>query len=142
MAQPQQVKDVMSTNVVALSKDASINDAARAMSDKNIGSVVVVEDGGKLYGIVTDRDLVVRGLAQSLEPQSTRLEQVCSADVAQLRPDDRVDDAIRLMGEKAIRRVPVIDKGKPIGIVSLGDLAVERDRSSALGTISAAPANR
>jgi CBS domain-containing protein len=131
----------MTTHVVTLPASASIMDAARTMKDNDIGNIVVM-DGGRLCGILTDRDIVVRGIAEGSDPNKLTVDDICSDDVASVSPTDEVAAAIRLMREKAIRRLPVVDDGRPVGIVSLGDLAQTRDPSSALGEISAAQPNR
>jgi CBS domain-containing protein len=118
----------------------SLADAACLMRDNDIG-FVVVRDGGSVCGVVTDRDLVVRGLAEGGDPTTTTLASVYSEDMVQVSADDTVDKAIRLMSDKAVRRIPVMEDGEIVGVVSLGDLAVERDPGSVLGQISAAPAN-
>jgi CBS domain-containing protein len=123
-----------------MSATASIRDAAKEMKDNSIG-VVVVEAGGKVCGIVTDRDIVVRCVAANEDIDSTMLGSICSQDLVTLSPRDSVDKAIQLMKEEAIRRIPVVDNGKAVGIVSLGDLAQARDPKSVLGGISAAAPN-
>lgn len=137
----QNIRDVMTAHPVALPATSSVVDAARAMRDSNIGDVIVVDDS-RVCGIVTDRDITVRGVAEGRDISRLKLEDICSRVLTTLSPTDSVDDAVRLMREKAIRRLPVIEGGKPVGIVSLGDLAVTQDPHSALGNISAAPANR
>jgi len=137
----QSVRDVMTANPIALPATSSVVDAARTMRDANIGNVIVV-DNGQICGIVTDRDITVRGVAEGKDVSSLKLRDICSQEITTLSPTDSVDDAVRLMREKAVRRLPVVEGGKPVGIVSLGDLAVERDPHSALGNISAAPPNR
>ena len=114
--------------------------AAKKMKEGNIGSVLVV-DGNEIKGIITDRDIVVRAIAEGLDPDSTQVQDVCSEELATLSPDDLVDNAIALMAKKAIRRIPVVEDGSIIGVLSLGDLALSRDPRSALGGISAAEAN-
>jgi CBS domain-containing protein len=136
----QKVREVMTGNPVVLPKDASIVEAARLMRDHDIGDVIVV-DGERAEGIVTDRDIVVRGVAQGTAPDAVKVEDVLSSGLAAVAPDDSVERAIALMREKAIRRVPVVDSGKPVGVVSIGDLAVERDADSALADISEEPPN-
>jgi CBS domain-containing protein len=91
---------------------------------------------------LTDRDVVVRAVAEGRDPKSIKVGEIVSEDVATVTPDEPVDKVVSLMREKAIRRVPVVDGGRPVGIVSLGDLAVERDSKSALADISAAEPNR
>jgi CBS domain-containing protein len=137
----QSVRDVMTANPIALPATSSVVDAARTMRDANIGNVIVV-DNGRICGIVTDRDITVRGVAEGKDVSSLKLRDICSQEITTLSPTDSVDDAVRLMREKAVRRLPVVEGGKAVGIVSLGDLAVERDPHSALGNISAAPPNR
>ena len=119
--------------------DASdtIVDAARVMAERDIGDVIVMEDG-QVAGIVTDRDIVVRGVAEGRDPDSTSVSDVCSTGVETIEPEASVDDALSLMREKDIRRLPVAKNGRPVGIVSLGDLAVEREPDSTLADISAA----
>ena len=137
----QSIRDVMTTHPVALQATSSLVDAARAMRDSDIGDVIVVENG-RICGMVTDRDITVRGVAEGRNISSLTLGDICSRQLTTLSPTDSVDDAILLMREKALRRLPVVEGGKPVGIVSLGDLAVTKDPHSALGNISAAPANR
>jgi CBS domain-containing protein len=113
------------------------------MRDNDVGDVIVEKDGG-LYGIVTDRDIVVRVIAEGKDVTTTDLEAICSRNLATLTPDQTVKDATQLMKDKALRRIPVVEedgKGKVIGIVSIGDIAVEKHPKSALGKISAASAN-
>ena len=137
----QSMRDVMTTQPVALPATSSVVDAARAMRDSDIGDVIVVENG-QICGMVTDRDITVRGVAEGRNISSLTLGDICSRQLTTLSPTDSVDDAVLLMREKALRRLPVVEGGKPVGIVSLGDLAVTKDPHSALGNISAAPANR
>lgn len=112
------------------------------MRDHDIGDVIVLDQNDRICGIVTDRDIVVRGVAQDRDSSSTRLADICSQELTTLSPEDTITEAIGLMAEKAVRRLPVVKNGRPIGIVSLGDLALARDRPSALGEISAARPNR
>jgi len=135
------VSQLMHTNLVKLDANASVFDAARHMRDSSIGDVLVT-DKGKLRGIVTDRDLVVRCLATRSDPAATRLKDVCSEDLVTLAPDDDFQNAVQLMNDHAVRRLPVVDGDEVIGIVSLGDLSIAQDRESALGGISAAPPNQ
>jgi CBS domain-containing protein len=100
-----------------------------------------VEDDGQVRGIVTDRDIVVRAVADGRDPASTTLGEVGSTDVVALSPDDTVERAVEIMRQKAIRRVPVVEGGRAVGIVSIGDLAAERDPDSALADISSARPN-
>lgn len=136
----QKIREIMTRDPIVLDAGASARDAARAMKARQVGDVLVSHDGA-LRGIVTDRDIVVRCLAEEgQEAASTPLESFCSGDPVTLGPDADADEAVALMRDKAIRRIPVVENGKPVGIVSLGDLAVHRDRESVLGRISGAPA--
>jgi CBS domain-containing protein len=137
----QQVKEIMTGRPITLGRDASLVEAARLMRDQGIGDVIVV-DGDDAQGIVTDRDIVIRGVADGADPNTTRLGQVVSGDLTSVAPDDPVDRAIELMREHAIRRLPVLEGGKPVGVLSIGDLAVERDPRSALADISEEPPGR
>jgi len=137
----QQVKEVMTTRPVTLDRDASLVEAARVMRDRGIGDVIVVE-GDDAEGIVTDRDIVIRGVAEGADPNTTRLGQVVSGDLTSVAPDDPVERAIELMREKAVRRLPVLEGGKPVGIISLGDLAIQQDADSVLADISDEPDDR
>jgi CBS domain-containing protein len=137
----QQVKEVMTKKAITLDRDASLVEAARVMRDQGIGDVIVLE-GDDAEGIVTDRDIVIRGIAEGADPNTTRLGQVVSGDLTSVAPDDPVERAIELMREKAVRRLPVLEGGKPVGVVSLGDLAIQRDAGSVLADISDEPDDR
>ena len=132
------IRDVMTMNPKVLPAATSLEDAARCMLERNIGDVLVADQTG-LCGLVTDRDIVVRGLARGMT--SACLGDVCSRDLVTASPDETIDDAITIMSWHAIRRLPIVEDGRAVGMVSIGDLAVERDRNSALADISAAPAN-
>jgi CBS domain-containing protein len=136
----QTVSDIMTTDLVSLSAEHSVRDAARRMREANVGAIVV-QKHGNLFGIVTDRDIVVRCLAHGGDCDETPLSEICSPDVTTLGPDDEVDRAVTVMRDKAIRRIPVVKNGKAVGILSLGDLALQRDPFSALGAISKALPN-
>jgi signal-transduction protein with cAMP-binding, CBS, and nucleotidyltransferase domain len=131
----------MSTDPVTIPSTAGVIEAAQAMEKSHIGDVIVLDESSEMCGIVTDRDIALRVVAQGRDPAGTKLGEVCSRDIASLTPDDTVGDAVRLMTEKAIRRLPVIEEGKPVGIVSLGDLAATEDPESGLADISEAPPN-
>jgi CBS domain-containing protein len=137
----KRIEDVMTPNPITLPATASLIDAAMAMRDADVGDVIVLE-GEEICGIVTDRDIIVRAIASGNYPATVTLGEICSRELTTLSPTDSVEDALRLMREKAIRRLPVVEHGQPVGIVSLGDLAVTQEPHSALSNISAAPPNR
>lgn len=130
------VRDVMTAEPIVLQQDQSIADAAQAMRDNAVGAILVV-DGDRLCGLVTDRDIVVRAVAEAA-PLDSPVGRVVSPDLIAVGADDEADDAARVMQANAIRRLPVMDDGRIVGIVSIGDLAVSRGEDSALSDISAA----
>lgn len=136
----QFVRDVMTADPVSLPADATVNDAARRMKENDIGDVIVLQDD-RVWGVVTDRDLVVRALAEGRDPGATLLADICSRDIATLSPGDAIGDAVRLMRERAVRRIPIVEGDRAVGVISIGDLAIERDAGSALADVSAAPSN-
>lgn len=136
---PPRVSDVMTAAPETLPLDATLYEAARVMRDRGIGDVLVTY-AGRLCGVVTDRDIVVRAVALQKD-MSTAVAEVCSTNLVTVAPGEDADAAVRLMREHAIRRVPVVEGEHPIGMVSIGDLAVQRDERSALADISAEPPN-
>ena len=128
----------MNPYVVRLPATASLRDAAIVMRDEDIGALVVEEDGN-FCGIVTDRDIVVRGLASG--DGNVKLGSVCSEEIIAVSPERTDVDAAAIMKENSIRRLPVIENGRVIGVVSLGDIAIETDPDSVLAGISSSPAN-
>ncbi|MCA1830835.1 MAG: CBS domain-containing protein, partial [Actinobacteria bacterium] len=98
-------------------------------------------DGNEMCGIVTDRDIAVRAVATGGDPKSMKIGEICSSDIVTVTPQDDDKKAVRLMRERAVRRLPVVDGKKAVGVVSIGDLALEKDPSSALADISASPPN-
>jgi CBS domain-containing protein len=134
------VRDVMMTNLQSVDAGASIRQAAAVMRDNDIGDVLVVEDGN-LRGIVTDRDIVVRALADGRQPDATPVGDVCSPELTVVDAQAEVGEAADIMGRQAVRRLPVVENNEVVGIVSLGDLARRSEPESALSDISAAPPN-
>lgn len=145
MIEPEErehVADVMTMGVIIATEDDAVDDVARMMRAGDVGAVVVADEDRHLIGILTDRDIVVRVVAEGLDPRATRVRSVCSRrSLNVLRGDDTVDDAVRVMREHAVRRVPVVEDGTVVGVVSLGDLARIRDPGSVLSQVSAAPPN-
>jgi CBS domain-containing protein len=135
------IRDVMTPDPATVKPADSALEAARAMRDGNFGAVVVVEDGGSVRGILTDRDIAVRAVAEGREPESTEVSEIFTTEPTTLSPDQAVDEAVQALRDSAVRRLPVVEDSKVVGIVSIGDLAVERDERSALADISAAPPN-
>jgi CBS domain-containing protein len=128
----------MTPDPVTLPSTATLTEAAKKMAEWEIGDVVVL-DGDSVCGVVTDRDIVVRAVAEGKDPASSTLADVCSRDLVSLSPGDTADQAVELMRTHAVRRIPIIENGTAVGIVSLGDLAEEKDPQSVLADISSAP---
>ena len=135
----QTVADLMTRRTATCPADAEIRAAAALMRDRDTGDVVVV-DHDTVRGIVTDRDIVVRALADGKGPE-TPLAEVLSGQVVAVAPDDRIEKVVDLMREHAVRRIPVVDGGRLAGVISIGDLAMERDPDSALADITAVREN-
>lgn len=138
----QYVREVMTANPVTVTLQTSLAQAAQAMRELDTGDVLVADDEGALYGIVTDRDIVTRAVADGLDPATTPVQAVITASPVSIRPGDDASRAVELMREHAVRRLPVVDeRGVAVGVVSLGDLAIDRDGHSVLADISTALPN-
>jgi CBS domain-containing protein len=137
----QRVRDVMTASPVWVSATATLTEAAQKMRDHNIGDVLVL-DGANLAGMLTDRDIVVRCLAAQLDPSSTQVGSVATAQTILVDGDAPVEKAVQLMRDNALRRLPVAEGDRVVGIVTLGDLAIDREPGSALADISYAEPNR
>ncbi|WP_017537497.1 MULTISPECIES: CBS domain-containing protein [Nocardiopsis] len=134
------VREVMTTPPYTASPGTTLREVARIMRDKDIGDVLITEDG-RLRGLVTDRDVAVRCVAEGADCAQETVERAFTGQTVTVGPQTRVGEAVRLMREHSVRRLPVVEEGRPLGVVSLGDLAVERDPRSALADISAAEGN-
>lgn len=136
------VKQVMTRSVKSLSPSDTVSTAAQVMKELNVGVIPLCEDG-KLLGVVTDRDIVVRGLAQGLDMATTRLSKIMSIEVRTAQEGDDLDRSLEDMAQNQIRRLPVVDAaGNLVGIISLGDIASksvdeEADVGESLAAISA-----
>ncbi|MCS0602739.1 CBS domain-containing protein [Streptomyces sp. LP11] len=137
----QEVREIMTSNPVAVAPETPVCDVAARMRDEDIG-VVLVCAGDRLRGLVTDRDLTVRILADCGDVSGRTVAEACSSELVTVAPDDDVDRAVQLMRGKALRRLPVVEDGCVVGIIALGDVAMEYDPESTLGQISAAGPTR
>jgi CBS domain-containing protein len=133
------VRDIMTAAPVGVYYSQTIAETARVMRDSQVGAVLVVNDGA-LAGLVTDRDLVIRGLAEDMAPNEP-VGPLCSGDLIGVTADADLAQAAQLMRENAVRRLPVINDGQVVGIVSMGDIAISADADSALAAVSRAEAN-
>jgi CBS domain-containing protein len=120
---PKTVSDIMSTPVECVDGDQPLAAAARLMRDKGVGAVPVRGADGELAGIVTDRDIVVRGIAEDMDPATVATASLASKPPVSVRPTDPLDEALRAMVEHQVRRLPVVDGERLVGIVSQADLA-------------------
>lgn len=134
------IREVMTKDPITIEESDTVVDAARAMRDADVGPALITSNG-ELRGIVTDRDIAVRVVAEGQDPRSVRAIDVGTTEIASLGPDDDAGDAVRLMKERNIRRLPIVENNRPVGIVSLGDLAIALDDNSVLADISSEPPN-
>ncbi|HPW40601.1 MAG TPA: CBS domain-containing protein [Bacillota bacterium] len=117
------VKQIMTTDVSTVTPNDTVTKAASIMKQLNVGSVPVI-DGSRVVGIVTDRDITLRGIAKGEDPNQ-KISEIMTSDVKYATPDMDVHAVADLMAENQVRRLPVIDNDKLVGIVAIGDLAVE-----------------
>ncbi|MBR4056827.1 MAG: CBS domain-containing protein [Oscillospiraceae bacterium] len=132
--------DIMSDRVISIGMDEPVSAAARLLKNHNIGSVPVCSGDGKLRGIVTDRDIVLRCVAADADPNTTPVKEIMSRGILTAQPFDDAEKAAELMSQDQVRRLPVLDNGRLVGIVALSDLArncnCEMEAASALTEIS------
>ncbi|HEX5594913.1 MAG TPA: CBS domain-containing protein [Micromonosporaceae bacterium] len=134
------VGEFMTTRLVTMDVNDALTNAARKMRDADIGDVIVM-DGDEVSGIVTDRDIAVRAVAEQLDLDNVPLSRVQSPNLVTVSQHDDAVAAADLMRSYAVRRLPVVEHGRLIGVVSIGDLAVEREPDSVLADISAEEPN-
>ena len=134
------VRDLMTSPVVKIGAEETVEVAARTLAQYNVGALPVCRADGKLCGVVTDRDLVTRCVAANRSPTQTRVREVMTGQLTTVKPDMEAGVAAHLMGRQQIRRLPVVENGVLCGMVSLGDLAVREesvmDAADALSDIS------
>lgn len=133
------VKDIMTKDVAYINPDSTLVEAAQLMQKHNVGSIPVCDASG-VIGIVTDRDIIVRNIAHGKSPQSTPVRDVMTGQVTTATPEMEVDDITKIMAQKQIRRLPVVENNMIIGMVALGDVATDNrfnfEASEALTEIS------
>jgi CBS domain-containing protein len=118
------VREIMTTELVAVPPSSSITDAARLMRDANIGNVLSM-DQDRLVGILTDRDICIRVVADGRDTNASMVGDFMTRELFTGMPDWDVEDAADVMGEEQIRRLPIMEDGRLVGIISLGDIAVQ-----------------
>ncbi len=127
------IANIMTETVETITPDTPVTDIAKKMKERSCGCILVEQDD-RLRGVVTDRDIAIRCVAESADPVATTAEQIMSPGVLYCYEDDDVEEVIENMGEQAIRRLPVLNREKRlVGIVSLGDLSVATENESAAG---------
>jgi CBS domain-containing protein len=123
------VRDVMTKNPRAVEPSTTLVDAARNMRDENVGPLPIVDDG-RVVGMLTDRDIVVRAIAEGRDPSSTTVGEIASRELVTVDPDQSLDEAARLMAQHQVRRLPVVEEdGRLAGIVAQADVATAGDDS-------------
>jgi CBS domain-containing protein len=135
------IADVMTSPPITVEPGASLHEVAEIMRDSDVGDVVVAE-GDTLVGILTDRDIVVRSIAEGADPDRTTARSICSSNVATVPAQSSLRDAADVMRSDALRRLPVVEGERVVGVVTMGDLAQAIDSDSALADVSAADPNR
>jgi CBS domain-containing protein len=138
------ISEVMTTRPRAVEPQTSVREAARLMESDDVGSLPIVEDGARLVGVVTDRDIAVRVVGRGLDAEETTVADIASPDVVTLTPDDDLDDALELMARAQVRRLPVVVRDDElVGIVSQADVArsdaKEKHVGEVVGAISRPP---
>ncbi|MEJ7569804.1 MAG: CBS domain-containing protein [Gaiellaceae bacterium] len=124
------VRDVMTSNVRAAASTESLADAAQMMKEEDVGSLPVVEDD-RLIGILTDRDIIVRAVAERVDPQSISVGDVASRELVTVEPDQDLDEALSLMARHRVRRLPVVADGRLVGMLAQADVAIEAKEKNA-----------
>jgi CBS domain-containing protein len=123
------VSDLMTSNPKSIASDSSVADAAKLMRDEDVGLVPVLE-GERLSATITDRDIAVRVVAEGKDPQSTQVKEIASTDLVTVDPQQKLDEALRLMAQHQVRRLPVVEEdGRLVGIVAQADVARSADDS-------------
>ena len=125
------LRDIMTDQVVRIHPEETVDVAARTLAQYNIGALPVCGNDGRVFGVVTDRDLVTRCLAAGQAPEKMKVRQVMTGRVVTASPDMTADEAAKLMGSQQIRRLPVVENGALCGMVSLGDLAIYGENAAA-----------
>lgn len=120
----KQVRDAMTPSVRAASPSQSLADAAELMKGEDVGSVPVVDDG-RLIGMVTDRDIVVRAVAERRDPQAVTVDEIATRELVTVEPEQDLDEALALMAHHQVRRLPVVEEGRLVGMLAQADVALE-----------------
>lgn len=129
------IRDIMTKDVRSLKGDNTLVDAARLMRELDVGVIPVTAQNGDLSGVVTDRDIVIRTVALGKDPASQRIDSIMTKDIVTIASDTDVSEAARIMSDEKIRRLPVVDGMRLIGMISLGDLAANGQSDRMAGDV-------
>jgi CBS domain-containing protein len=127
----KKVNDVMTPTVRSVTLGQSLTEAAEMMKENDVGSLPVVDDDRRLMGILTDRDIVLRAVAERVDPQSVKAGDVASRELVTVEPEEDLDEALRLMAEHQVRRLPVVEDGRLVGMLAQADAALEAKEKKA-----------
>lgn len=130
-----QIRELMTTRIVSIDPAASVKDAALLMNKNNIGAVPVVENGS-VRGMLTDRDIVLRCVAENKDALNTKVSDICSGGAVSVSPAQSINDALHIMSTEQVRRLPVMDEGRLVGMLSIADIAREKSGMEMAETIS------
>ena len=134
------ISDIMSSRLISVDKDEPVLAAARLLKRYNVGALPVTDREQRLRGMITDRDIVLRCIAVDSDPRTTRISEIMSRGIITASPAETVESAVKFMSQDQVRRLPVVDEGRLIGMVSLCDMArspsCEMEAAEALGEIS------
>jgi CBS domain-containing protein len=130
------VRDAMTGDPRSIGASASVVDAARLMREQHIGSLPITEDE-QLVGMITDRDITTRVVAEAADPRSTSVGDVYSQDLISVEPDNDLEEALRLMARHQVRRLPVVENGRLVGIVAQADIALSENQKKTGGLLEA-----
>jgi CBS domain-containing protein len=120
------VSEIMTTDITVAERDTTVEEIATFMRDENVGAIPIVDEDNSLEGIVTDRDIVIRCIANGRDPAECTAEDIMSDDCQSVDPETDVEEAARMMAEKQIRRLPIVEDGELVGMLSIGDVAVKQ----------------
>ena len=130
-----QVREIMTTRIVSVSPGATVKEAAQLMNKNNIGAVPVAE-GAAVRGMLTDRDIVLRCVAENRDAGTLKVSDICSQGAVSVKPEESVSDAVNLMASEQVRRLPVVENGRLVGMLSFADIAREKSGMEVAEAIS------
>jgi CBS domain-containing protein len=133
-ASGRRVTEAMTPNPRSIAPSATVGDAARLMRTEDVGSLPVVQDG-RLIGMVTDRDIAMRAVAEGKDPQTTTVGEIASGELVTVQPEESMDEALRLMARHQVRRLPVVEQDRLVGIVAQADVALEAESERAADVV-------